>query len=391
MDVIDHKGLSQYVTGIFHNSKREITFPNGSTVIFDHCQDSGKSKGYANKKYVIIDEIDQFSLMDFIGTVSSFRGDEGIRFIFLFNPVSDRHWLKKVFFTEIGDDGSDLYIKNTNSFHYTIEDNKFATEMDYAILDGLKNIDINQYRIQRLGQWGTINVDNPFLDAFSYSDNVVEGDIPFFTNYPLCIGFDFGKTESCVVGQHFQDYDIESDIALSSYFEKGRNAITRIRSYRVGGSSSNVGVIVRQIVEEFGTNTEYYITGDTSGGSDSYSKFVEIAGEFESLGAFFLYFPKRIKPTHKTSRAVSNWCLRTYGKNFKISTNCDTYLDDIQQVRVDEYGNIDKQDCVRHDKGHCLDAGRYMDFTFEVRNFYLANKHYTDGYIERQITTLLEE
>ena len=388
VDVLASKGLKEHVTCTFYTLKREITFPQGNKLIYDHCQNAAMSKGMANVRYVIIDEIDQLTLEDFMGIVTSYRGDDKIRFIFMFNPVSERHWLKKVFFDNKADGEAGMFKKMTNAFKYTIEDNKFATAMDYDILDALQESDTNQYRIQRLGEWGTVNIEDPFIDGFDYNTNVVEAEIPFFRNYPLILSFDFGKTENCVVGQHFNDYDIQSDESLMRYFKHhDRGAVTRIANYRVGGSQSNIDVIIQKIVDRFGVDNEFHIMGDTSGGSDPYSRFVEIRRILEDKGAGFLHFPKRVKPTHIANRAVTNWSMRHYGTNYQIAHECGTLIDDIMQVRVDELGKIDKADCIRMDKGHLLDCMRYMDFIYEVRNFYLSNTYFVENTLRGAITT----
>jgi hypothetical protein len=48
----------------------------------------------------------------------------------------------------------------------------------------------------------------------------------------------------------------------------------------------------------------------------------------------------------------------------------------LQQVRVDEFGNIDKNDCVRHNIGHVMDGSRYLDVLTDGANFIKNNGYY---------------
>ena len=389
VDLAKSKGILTHLKPVFHNLKKEILFPKGNRLLFDHVED-GKSKGSANITYVIIDEIDQLSQEEFMGVITSFRGNDDIRFIFMFNPVSEFHWLKPTFFDNNKENEEPLFKRMSKRIKYTIEDNKHATESDYQVLDALKDQNKNEYNIQRLGKWGSISVEDPFIDAFNYNTHVVQGTVPFFTDYPLIISFDFGKVESCTVGQYFDEMDIESDISLSRYFTKeGVGGMTRIRDYRVGDSQSNVLVILEAIVAEFGTDVEYEIVGDTSGGSDAHSKFAEIRRLMADLGCPFTHFPRRIKPIHIASRAVTNWCLRSMEDNYKISTNCKVLINDLTSVRVDPYGNINKADCVHRNIGHLLDASRYVDFIYTVKEFYRKNSYYSDNYLGKSVTTYL--
>lgn len=401
MNVAEKMGISEHLTAKFHHLAREIVYPKGNRLIFDFCDEGGKSKGISNVTYVIIDEIDQLTLDDFMAIATSFRGDDRIRFIILFNPVSERHWLKKTFFDydeSLPHDEQKGFYSLAKRFHYTIEDNKFATVNDYKMLDALKDTDYNAYRVSRLGLWGSLKIDDPFIDGFNYNLNT-KPLVPFFKDYPLAVGFDFGKTETCTVGQFFRDYEVESDNILSGFemdgkriFNDSKHIITRIAEYRVGKAQSNLDIIVSQIVDEFGTDTEYIIYGDTSGGSDEYSKFAELRVLFEEKGCFIIHFPPRVKPSYIASRAVTNWCFRSLGSNYIISSDrCPVLIDDLQQVRVSHDGRIDKNDAIQRNIGHCLDASRYLDYHFMLKEFYTTNKYYAETVLKASTLNQLSE
>ena len=367
---LEKKGIIDQVKCSFHNYAREIVFPKGNRLLFEFLDEGDKSKGIANVTYIIVDEVDQIDMSDFMTMLTSFRSNDAIRFIIMFNPVSDKHWLKNMFFNET----PTSFMGFSKSFHYTIEDNKYATQYDYMILDGLKDLDLNKWKVERMGMWGTVAVDDPFLRDFDFNTHVHD-NVPFFADYPLVVSFDFGKIDSCIVGQHFHQYEIESDPILSEYFSDGSNAVTRLREYREGDVKLNVGLIVEYIVREFGIDTSYIVTGDTSGGSDAFSIFVDIKQSFENEGAYMTEFPPRNKPNHIASKTVSNWCFRKYATNYRIDSKCEILLSDLMSVRTDNWGKIDKLDCVKRNIGHILDAHRYADFLMELRNFFTANPY----------------
>lgn len=378
MNVAKLMGLEdkEHIDGIFHNFKKEILFPRGNRIFFDFADEKGKSKGLSNIRYIIIDEIDQMTREEFITITTSFRSDPKIRFIFLFNPVSEKHWLKKTFF-ENPTNSPTHYTNFTKTFHYTIEDNRFATPNDYINLDALKDIDINQWRVNRHGLWGSLSVDDPYYDGFNYNNHVIEDKIPFFTEYPVYVSFDFGKQDNAIAFQTFDDIDIQSDSELKAYFDNDeKHGFNCISEYQVGKAESNVSIIVDKIVERFGTNTDYFICGDVAGNGNEgvYPIYAEIANEFESLGCYDVTFMNRMKPNHKASRRVNNWIMRYFGKNFNVSlTDCPNLIEDFQKIRVDEYGGINKQAAINDDIGHLGDCFRYGSFLTQGNNFIRSN------------------
>lgn len=386
-DVAEHYKIDSHMTFTFNNMSRWIRFNNGNHLFFDFCE-GGKSKGMANIRYVIIDEVDQVSKNDFLDIISSYRADPKIRFILMFNPVSEKHWLKKMFFDipETEEEFAESLYSMANRRKYTIEDNKFATEMDYKLLNSYKHTDENKYKVVRLGEWGTTQVENPFYHRFQYNTHTYN-EVPLFDDYPIYLSFDFGKYDTCVLGQHFQDYEIGSDEALLKHFNDKTAGNTRLRNYRQIDSKNPLRLkdIIDKIIFEFGTDREYIIYGDTSGGSDEWSKFAEIRNYMEDAGCDMLSFPKRIKLRHKSNGAITNWCLTMYGTNYKIDRRCDLLIHDFLSVKTDDFGNIDKNDAVRWDISHISDCSRYLDVLTDGMNFVRNNAYFAEKELGREV------
>jgi phage terminase large subunit len=378
--VCESMGMADHLVKVFHNLKKEVIFPNGNKLMFDFIDKTeAKSKGIANVTYVIYEEVDQIKKLAFQNTMSSFRGNDAIRHILLFNPVDERHWLKNTFFDN--PNFSETHLSNiTKVFHYTIEDNRFATKQDYLTLESIKDTDENLYRIYRYGEWGTINVEDPFIDQFKYNKHTTD-HLLLNLNYKVFVSFDFGKTDSCVVGQFFEEYEAgDEEIGL---FNDQKAGLKILAEYRVKNAEQNAIEIVSQIVEQFGTECDYIVVGDTAGGGNKgvNELYYEIKAEFQRLNCFFVRYVKMFKPTHKSSRRLVNWVFKNLGENVKISKNCPKLIKDLQIVRVDEFGNIDKNDCVQYDKGHLLDCLRYMIQVCAYKTFATQNpniKAYND-------------
>lgn len=393
LDVAKSMGMKDSLNPVFHHLSKQIIFPHGNKLIFDFADAKEKSKGLSNIRYVVIDEITQLTLSEFLTVTSSFRADDKIRFIFMFNPISEKHWIKKTLFDN--PDKSPTHFSNyCGRYHYTIDDNKFATSNDYINLDAQKDIDHNQYMINRFGIWGSLKTDSPFFDGFNYNLNVVEGSIPFFREYPLYVSFDFGKADVATCSQVFNDYDIESDKDLSNYFKHSdRGAMTFISEHKSGNAQSNVEQIVIDIVEKYGTDVDYYVLGDTAGaGNDgSIAMYIEIRNVFEALRCNYVTFMTRFKPSHKASRRINNWTMRTLAENFLVSkTSCEWLVNDFSQVKCDEYGGQDKNHAIQNDLSHFSDTARYTMYLLQVKNFIRANPYDAGSVLSSGLTRRIE-
>jgi phage terminase large subunit len=365
-------GMRENLHPVFHNLAREIKFPKSNKILFDFVDaKEARAKGISGITYIILEEADQISKAGFLHTISSFRGDPNIRFIVLFNPVDISNYLYPTFFDNPTDSPTHLS-KLSGIYRYTIDDNKYATQMDYDLLDTYKDIDENLYNVYRYGDWGTISTEDPFINNFKPNNNITK-HLLLNTDYRLFVSFDFGKTDSCVVGQVFEDYEAGDDsIGL---FTDTKGGIKILAEYRVGNAQSNVVEIVHRIIQDFGTDCDYIVTGDVAGGGNKgvNELYYEVKNEFENLGAYFVRYIKMTKPSHKSSRRLVNWCFRYYEKNFKINEICTDLIRDLKTVPVDEFGNIDKQYCIKHDRGHLMDCLRYMLEVSQKKNFLSNN------------------
>ena len=68
---------------------------NGAKIDFSGLDDPEKIKGISNYKRVQLEEFSEFDIEDFKQIRKRLRGKKGQQIIMTFNPISERHWIKK--------------------------------------------------------------------------------------------------------------------------------------------------------------------------------------------------------------------------------------------------------------------------------------------------------
>jgi phage terminase large subunit len=150
-NIITEWGLKFMFT--FKESPGNLTITNkytGRRIVFKGLDDSEKIKSVVNFKYCLLEEATEFHLSDWLEINRRLRGFEGIKFFFIFNPIDRNHWINKHFFL------TPSVREKCMIIHCTYHDNKFATKEDIEQLEGLKDIDENDWRIYCLGEWGVL-------------------------------------------------------------------------------------------------------------------------------------------------------------------------------------------------------------------------------------------
>lgn len=144
-----------------HKSENTIEARNnGCQILFAGLDDAEKIKSITPKCGVITDiwmeEATECSYEDFKQLDKRLRGQSRHekRFTFSFNPIYQRHWLFRQFFS-IWQDGKKLCReKGVTLLKTTYLDNRFLTPDDRAALEGEK--DPYFYQVYTLGNWGVM-------------------------------------------------------------------------------------------------------------------------------------------------------------------------------------------------------------------------------------------
>jgi phage terminase large subunit len=145
--------ISEYdLTSKFHINKTEMSIRclNGSTVITSGLDDVEKLKSIAGVNRIWVEEASEISEQDFNQLDLRLRGINkvGYQMTLTFNPISELHWLKRVFF-DLG--SNEAFVLKT-----TYLDNSHLDEKYIGTLERLKEQDYQYYRIYALGDWGSL-------------------------------------------------------------------------------------------------------------------------------------------------------------------------------------------------------------------------------------------
>lgn len=346
--------IHQYFDYFYSGDKREVVCRfGGNRIVMSGLDEPDKLKSIAGIKRVVLEEADAFTEDDFKELVRRFRGVDGIQFIIIFNPVDENHWIKKVLFD------TPAYADRAEHHCFTIDDNRFATEEDYIELEALKEIDQQQYRIYRFGEWGVIKAGNPYL--LHLSRKVNGGTLEANKREGYLFLFDFNVKNSVTIWQKWRD--------LSGFH------IQCLREIHMGGSAdTDLEAICRILASDYGKH-EIHFSGDASG--NNRSALTEGNAEAFELVRKYLtkhgckhikYVKLRGNPRRKKSRFVTNAITKELGERFRIDESCKELWADIDRVPINLDGDLDKQYCDKNDVGHLLDTLRYFVwvFTFDI-------------------------
>lgn len=147
-DVISKWGL--YVDFHFHKTDRTMTWKhNGSQIMFAGLDDVEKLKSIEGVTSIWIEEATELTQEDFEQLDLRLRGKHGClkQIILTFNPISEQHWVKKMFF--------DDPIEGVFTLHTTYLDNAFIDEEYKMVMENKKKSNPRYYGIYALGNWGT--------------------------------------------------------------------------------------------------------------------------------------------------------------------------------------------------------------------------------------------
>lgn len=338
----------------FSGDKREIICKaNGNRIVMSGLDDPDKMKSIVGIKRVVLEEADAFEQNDFTELERRFRGQSGIQFVIVFNPVSEQHWIKRILFD------TPSYAEKGERHLFTIDDNRFATAEDYEALERLRDIDEDQYQIYRWGKWGVIKALNPYLLHLNRQRN--GGERKHNPTASILLSFDFNIKNSVGVFQKWKDQN-------GWHFQC-------IREVRMGGSEdTDLEALCRELARAYGKYQIIY-TGDASGNNRSaLSKgnkeaFRLIQGYLAQYGARFVTYHKlKANPRLKRSRFVTNAITKELGPNFGIDDSCTELWADVVRVPCNAEGDLDKSFCDKNDIGHMLDVLRYsvLVFCFDI-------------------------
>jgi len=125
-----------------------ISFPNGSEILFSGLDDVEKLKSIYDITGIWIEEASELLESDFNQLDIRLRTKFPyyLQIILCFNPINATHWLKKRFW--------DQHDPRATVHESTYRDNRFLPEENIKTLEGFKDTDPYYYMVYALGEWG---------------------------------------------------------------------------------------------------------------------------------------------------------------------------------------------------------------------------------------------
>jgi phage terminase large subunit len=129
---------------------KTITYAgNGSQIMFSGLDDVEKLKSIEGVTSIWCEEATELSQEDFEQLDLRLRGNHGClkQIILTLNPISEQHWIKRVFF--------DDPIEGAFTLKTTFLDNSFIDDQYKMVMENKKKTNPRYYNIYALGNWGT--------------------------------------------------------------------------------------------------------------------------------------------------------------------------------------------------------------------------------------------
>lgn len=145
----------------FTRSPMQMTFPNGSRIIFRGMDKPEKLKSIVDISLIWCEEASEIKYDGFKELLGRLRHPTlKLHVLLSTNPVARSNWTFNHFFTLKHVDDNELYERRTlrvgdTFYHHSIADDNFFRPPDYlATLDEMQSYDPDRYRIARLGRFG---------------------------------------------------------------------------------------------------------------------------------------------------------------------------------------------------------------------------------------------
>ncbi len=190
---------------------KTITYkPNGSQIMFSGLDDVEKLKSIEGVTSIWCEEATELTQQDFEQLDLRLRGDHGClkQIILTLNPISEQHWIKKIFFDEP--------MEGVFTLHTTYLDNAFIDAEYKMVMENKRQTNPRYFNIYALGNWGTAEgLIFPSVKQRLIREDELEG--------LECVqGLDFGYTnDPTAFSQSYVDLSNKRIYVYDGFYEKG--------------------------------------------------------------------------------------------------------------------------------------------------------------------------
>ena len=267
-----------------------------------------------------------------------------------FNPIDERHWLKKKFFD---DPPQNSYWKKT-----TYLDNEFLDDEYKSVLENNFRNNPNFENIYRYGNWGKTSFGGEFYKDFSLQRHVVK-NLSYDPTKPIHITFDFNVLpySACLIWQ----IDLE------------KKAVYCIREICLKPPNNRIRNVLNKIKEiYFAHKSGVYYYGDPAGDSEStlvekgITNFTIIAKELSFFGAIPRVFTSSY-PVKTSAMFIDALFRGDLGINIFFDNLCNESINDYLYLQEDSEGKELKKKVkdkntgkMYEELGHITAANRYF-------------------------------
>ena len=354
-DQISDLELSTYVK--VNQTDMSIRFNNGAEIITSGLDDVEKLKSITNITSIWIEEATELDEGDLTQLDLRLRGISPYykQIMISFNPISETHWLKKVFFDR---KSNDVFI-----IHSTFEHNGFLDAPYKKMLRERYIYDENMYRIYVKGKFGRIVTGQEFYSAFKYSRHVIKSNLLFRGSaYHLSFDFNVNPYMPATLWQIQRN-------------EKGIYNVFCIDEFALKNPRNMTEYVCDEFIKKYGKGLkrgDLFIYGDASGRSrrtaNNFHDYDVIESTLKDyLNNTSIRVPKSNPPVRQRRVFVNKILKGGYNIDMTISDKCKLLITDFESVIEDADGKKKKQ--IARDKitkvayekyGHLSDSADYF-------------------------------
>ncbi len=338
--IIHRMGLQNYFK-FYNGDYRIVNILNGNSFLPKGLDDPEKTKGIDDVTHIFWDEINKGTKDDFTTLNKLLRTPlaEYLQFIFCFNPVSEKHWLRSFFFKD-----NDAYsfkdeFKSYYLNHSTYKDNEFINREEYYETLMTNNYDQSSINCDVYGMWGNPSNENPFINTFNRDKHIAKTPYTHDKRLYIYISVDFNVNPMTAIV-------LQTDLHLTK--------IRVIDEFR--DLNSNVYKLCDWIKANYNVK-DIFITGDSSGNNRHAYSFNNLSGYQIIKNELMLNFSQikvmKGKPADyvKKKRLIGN---AFFSKHTDITiSNAPFLVEDIETIKVKPDGSMDKSSGLH---SHLLDC-----------------------------------
>lgn len=371
IDTTLKKSFSKAVDSMFLNPlvrkmDRSYRVDNGAEIVMQGLDNEEKAKGIESFRYVLLDELNQFTIGEYEQFQMSLRGMPGMKLFGTWNPVDERSWVKTDLVdtiewtktskygilpspkssVKVSQDGKTVLIKTVYTDNFWIVGAPCRT---YGFRDenlihyyevSLKKANYNAYRVNVLGEWGKTTYGGEFLKQWRTEKHT--GLHPYIPGNAVYLIFDENTVPyfPCAV------FQIKEDTGSN------RAEAFQVAEFALKNPDNTTKAMGREITRkllEWGHNEAVFIGGDATSVRDDV-KQEKGHNLFKLMSMELAQFrPRLIVPKSNPSVVTSALFVNSILENeiedicFRVDDNCNTSIVDYENTKEDKNGKVDKK------------------------------------------------